>query len=121
VPPPAPTPAPTSSAAVITSIPNVVVPTGAPISFPFGGPLGLELVVVKGKHGKKFLDLIITNYSSELVSGELVLFGLAPRLYNTGLSYFGNAAQGIFLLAFGSQTITLPLVPFFPVVFAGLV
>jgi hypothetical protein len=101
-------------------IPNASVPPGTVLSFPFAAALGNPVFIILTRvKGKKFFLALVINTSGDAIAGRLLLFGLTPKQFNTGLTAFGVPALDVFLPPGGVVQLQLPLKSFFPVVIAG--
>jgi hypothetical protein len=101
-------------------IPNASVPPNTVLSFPFAPTVGNPVfVIVTRLKGKKFFLTLLVNTSPDAVFGRLLLFGLTPKQFNTGLTAFGVPALDLFLPPDSAVPLQLPLKTFFPVFVAG--
>jgi predicted outer membrane repeat protein len=116
---PPPPPSPPLPPAVI---PSASVPADTVLSFPFAPALGNPVLlavfqVTIKKH--KFFRVSIRNASGFTISSRLVLQGLTPKQFSTGLVVNGSSALDEFLPPFSITNVLLPFRPFSPILIAG--
>jgi hypothetical protein len=105
---------------VLPIIPNVKVPAGTPLSAPSAHLVTLKTAVVQHKH-RQVLRVTITNTTADFIFGRLVLFGITPKQFRTGLTFEGAPAVDIVLLPGGVATVDVPVFRHvMPVVIAGM-
>jgi hypothetical protein len=103
-------------------IPNARIPAGTVLSFPFAAALGNPVFIffIRAKvNGHKVILLTLINTSGATIFGRLVLLGVTPKQFNTGLTVGGASALDVFLPPHSTVPVQLPLLSFTPVLVAG--
>jgi Bacterial Ig-like domain (group 3) len=96
------------------TIPSATVPAGTILSPPFGNQV--SFLKFKTKHGT---FLLVINHTGSDISGRLVLLGLMPKDFRTGLMFLNSPALDVFLPHNGVASVKLPNKMFTPAFVAG--
>ncbi len=108
------------STLVLPIIPNAMIPAGTPLSAPFANLVTIRRTVVRQRH-HTVIRLTLVNNTADIIFGRLVLFGISPTRFRTGLTFAGAPALDIGLTPGGTTTVQLRFFKSFtPVVVAGL-
>jgi hypothetical protein len=95
-------------------------PVGTDSAVPFSDLVSARAVAVKKGH-RKFFKVKIRNNTGEVIAGRLVLLGLKPKRFRTGLTFLGSRAVDVLLAPHALVTVSpLPFKKFIPIVVAGL-